>query len=104
MFRHALSTTIPYVPVLADVWSGAPDWAFWINYGACGLILGWTLFRAEPRLTDIARAIDRLTRMIGLLLSELPHVIEQVKRQAVSINRESDDSARARGDKTGNES
>lgn len=104
MFRVIAAAEFPFLPVLADAMeSKGSDLAFWINYGACGIILGWTLWRAEPRLADIARAIDRLTRMICILLTELPHVIEAVKDQSKGMRRELTEAARKRGDPTSEE-
>lgn len=105
MVRLLVAASLPFIPILAEAVDGkGADLSYWINYGACGLILGWTLWRAEPRLRGIERAIDRLTRMIAILLSELPHVIEAVKQQCKAMFHELDTAARDRGEKKADES
>jgi hypothetical protein len=70
-----------------------------INIGAVGVILAFVLWKLEPRMRGAECAIDRLTRAIAIMLTELPHVLEGAKRQCSQLNTELDDAARARGDK-----
>lgn len=66
------------------------------NVGGVGAVLGWILWKSDPRLRGIEAAIDRLTRMIAVMLAELPHVIESVKTQCREMQAELDEAARAR--------
>jgi hypothetical protein len=98
-FRGFILQAIPFAPVLAEEINKSFDWGQFANYGICGAILAWTLWRAEPRLRGIEAAIDRLTRMIAIMLTELPHVLEGAKAQCRVMDRELDAAARARGEK-----
>lgn len=70
-----------------------------VNIGAVGVILAFVLWKLEPRMRGAECAIDRLTRAIAIMLTELPHVLEGAKRQCAQLNSELDEAARARGDK-----
>lgn len=66
-------------------------WESLINVGAIGVVLGWFLIKAEPRMQGIERAINRLVRAQMLTLLSLPYVEEQQKREAKSILDEVDE-------------
>lgn len=69
-----------------------------INIGAVGVILAFVLWKLEPRMRGAECAIDRLTRAIAIMLTELPHVLDGAKRQCAQLEAELDDAARARGE------
>lgn len=60
------------------------------NFGAIGVVLAWVLWRIEPQLRQLERAVDRLTRAQMLTLLALPEVEEPIKRQAQTVLRELD--------------
>lgn len=96
----SVSLLLPIAPAfLAEMEKSNFDFSLLFNYGVCGLILAWTLWKAEPRLRAIERAIDRLTMMIAVMLTELPHVFDAAKAQAVAMVEQLKDAARDRGDR-----
>lgn len=66
------------------------------NVGGIGAVLGYILLRQEPRLDELRRSVDRLTRAQMLLLSSQPGQPEPVKRQARLLIRELDRSQQTR--------
>lgn len=67
-----------------------------IQTGAVGGVLIWFMFRCEPRLVAIEKAIDRMARSILLLVISSPLNPPQIKNQGEAINAELDEAARAR--------
>ena len=63
-----------------------------INLGAVGVVLGWFMFRMEPRLEQIEAAIDRLARAQMLLVVAQPDTSPNIRAQAQAILKELDDS------------
>lgn len=97
-------SALPYFPVLAQETGKGFDFSLLWNAGVCGVILAWTMWRAEPRLRGIEAAIDRLTRMIAIMLTELPHVLQGAKDQCRVVMGELNVAARNRGEKPDSES
>ena len=64
------------------------------NLGAVGAVLGWFMFRAEPRLKAIERATDRQTKALILLTLNLPECNSATKSLAHEIDREIDECSR----------
>lgn len=79
-----------YKPILialllqAGMPSGA-DWSPLVNLGAVGIVLGWFMFRSEPRLKAIEKATDRQTRAMLLLTLSIPNVSESTKQLSEEI-------------------
>ena len=61
------------------------------NLGAFGAIVGWMLWRAEPRLERIERALERLTRAQMLSLLSRPDIDDRIKDQAREVLDETQD-------------
>lgn len=74
------------------------DWGELIKAGGIAAICAFVLVRLEPRLRGVERSIDRLSRAILLLISELPHCIDAVKTQCKAGLSELDTAAQSRGD------
>lgn len=94
-----LSAYLGMIFVGASTPSAGFDWGELIKAGGIAAICAFVLVRLEPRLRGVESAIDRLTRMIAVMLGELPHVIEAVKTQCSDMRRELDQAATQRGDK-----
>lgn len=88
---------------MAEVDGHGFDFSLLWNAGVCGVILAWTMWKAEPRLRGVEAAIDRLTRMIAIMLTELPHVMQGAKDQCRVVMRELDVAAHRRGEETKDE-
>jgi anaerobic C4-dicarboxylate transporter len=87
--------------VVAQAAGGSPmsfDWGEVIKAGGIAAICAFVLARLEPRLRGVEAAIDRVTRMIAVMLGELPHVIDAVKNQCRDMEKELDRAAQQRGD------
>jgi hypothetical protein len=90
-----------FLPIFAfSIASSSPgiDWGELLKAGGVAAICAFVLVRLEPRLRGVESAIDRLTRMIAVMMSELPHVIEAVKGQCRDMQKELDRSAQDRGE------
>lgn len=82
---------------VADGVSGF-DFSPLVNVGVAGVVLAWILWKMEPRMRGIESSIDRLTRMMAVFLTELPHVMEGVKATCRTQVEELDRISRERGD------
>lgn len=98
-----LITRLPIAALLTIFFAQATTEGFsfapLVNIGAVGVILAFVLWKLEPRMRGAECAIDRLTRAIAIMLTELPHVLEGAKRQCAILNVELEQAARERGDK-----
>jgi hypothetical protein len=56
-----------------------------VNLGAIGMVLGWFLWKAEPRMRAVEAAIDRQTQAILILLLELERTTPAAKERAEEI-------------------
>lgn len=63
-----------------------------INLGAMGVVLIWFMFRAEPRMRGMERAIDRQTRATILLAASLPNQSQHISDLGQDIIRETEES------------
>lgn len=53
-----------------------------IQTGAIGVVLAWFLFRIEPRIRALERAVDRFSRVMLLDILSRPSVSLSVTREA----------------------
>lgn len=80
---------------IANAVAGA-DYSPLYNLGAIGVVLGWLMWRVEPRMKSMEAAQDRATRANMLMLIAIPQVADGVKEQAQGISKEIDEAALAR--------
>lgn len=69
-------------PFLAD---GAADWSPLFNLGGIGVVLGWMMWRAEPRMRAIESAIDRHSATILILMLRDKDTSEPAKVQIETL-------------------
>lgn len=56
-----------------------------VNMGAIGIVLGWFMLRAEPRLRAIEASIDRVARALMVAVLSMKSCDASLKEQAQSI-------------------
>lgn len=61
------------------------DWGSLAEYGIIGVVLGWFLWKAEPRMRSMEAAIDRMTRGNMVMLMEIQRTTHEGKRQAQAL-------------------
>lgn len=61
-------------------------------------MLGWVLWKLEPRMRGAEAAIDRQTRMLAIFLIEMPHIMHAAQIQARGLMAELDAAKRKRND------
>lgn len=66
------------------------------NIGAVGIVLGWLMWKVEPRMKAMEASLDRATRATMLVLIEIPSIAAAIKGQAQEIVDELDEAARKR--------
>lgn len=66
------------------------DWLELIKASAITGVCFYVLVRLEPRLWDLQRSIFSLSKTIALMLAEMPHVIDAVKKQALELAKEAE--------------
>ena len=64
------------------------DFGALVNLGAVGIVLAWFMWRTEPRLERIERAMDRFTRAQLIEALYRPGSDESAKRMARQMLRE----------------
>lgn len=74
------------ITLLADV-AGAAGAVYEpiVNIAGIGAVLGWFMFRNEPRMRAIEAAIDRSSRVQLAMLLLLPNLNDNSKRAAQEI-------------------
>lgn len=73
------------------------DWSSLAEYGIIGVVLGWFLWKAEPRMRSMEAAIDRMTRGNMIMLMEIQRTTPEGKRQAQALIEEINQADKERG-------
>ena len=88
----------PVFAILAQAVNPMTDtWTPLINIGAIGCVLAWFLFRSEPRMARVERAIDRGTRgnlLAAVAMSDMAEgrtISPAMRAQAKELIKEIDD-------------